>query len=229
MSVFSLDNFFPINPSINEKHFFTGLGLCRYIPFNEKAVIDVIPVDITINALLIIAREVGLQTVPVTNVYNVTSASHWHFTYKQLAECKVKALMRSPPVTALRPFSHRTSEVSHFKSKVIDYFSEMLFAIVTDTVAAIRGCKSGVVKLTRFIQLIRSEQAIVFLNSWILPRKNLDEAVARLSKTDRELFPAIPIVKDNADYFYHYWMSLRKLVMGEKPDNIGEARRRQKR
>lgn len=203
--------------------------MCRYVSIKEPAQADVIPVDMAINSLLIIAREVGLQTVPVTNVYNVTFSSHWPITHKQIADCKLKALIRSPPATALRPFSHKTTEISLFRSKVIDYFSEILFAVVTDTVAAIRGRNSQVVKLTRFIQLIRNEQAGFFQNSWVFPRKNLDDAVARLSKTDRELFPAIAIVKDNDDYFYHHWMSLRELVIGEKPDNIDEARRRQKR
>ncbi|XP_037033538.1 putative fatty acyl-CoA reductase CG5065 [Bradysia coprophila] len=208
---------------------YQGLGVCRYFPFKEAALVDIVPVDIAINSLLIVAREVGLQAVPVTNVYNVSSTWHWPLTMKQVIDCKLKAFMRSPPATALRPFSRRTTEVSQFEGKLINYFSEMLVAIITDTIAKIRGKNSRVVRLTRFTQSIRDEQADFFKKSWAFPRKNMDDAVARLSERDRELFPAIPIVKCNDEYFYRYWMSLREMVIGEKPDNIDEAHRQQKR
>ncbi|KAG4074093.1 hypothetical protein HA402_014298 [Bradysia odoriphaga] len=208
---------------------YQGLGICRYFPIKEEAVADIVPVDIATNSLLIVAREIGLQTVPVTNVYNVTSAWHWPLTHKQIADCKLKAIMRSPPVTALRPFSCKTTEISPFKEKMVNYFSELLFANITDTVAMIRGNKRRVVKLTRYIQSVREEQAYFFQHSWVFPRKNMDEAVARLSETDRELFPAISFVKSSDEYFYRYWMSLCEMVIGERPDNIDEGHRQQKR
>ncbi|XP_037031607.1 fatty acyl-CoA reductase 1-like [Bradysia coprophila] len=209
---------------------YQGLGVCRYLPFKEAALLDIVPVDIAINSLLIVAREVGLQgTVPITKVYNLSSAWHWPLTHKQATDCNLKAFIRSPPATALRPFSHRTTEISQFEGKLINYFSEMLFAIIADTIGAIRGRDSRVVRLTRFTQSIREQQTVFYKKSWVFPRKNMDDAVARLSETDRELFPAIPIVKNNDEYFYRYWMSLREMVIGEKPDNIDEAHRQQKR
>lgn len=203
--------------------------MCRYIPVKQAALVDIIPVDIAINCLLIVAREGAMQNTPRTNVYNVSSHSYWPLTHTQVADYKVKALLRSPPATALRPFSRRTTEISRFEQQIVNHFSELLFAIVTDAVAKLRGKNSRVVKLTRFMQSIRDEQTRFFQNSWVFPRKNMDAAVARLSKTDRESFPAVPIVKNNDEYFYRYWMSLREMVIGEKPDNVDEALKQQRR
>lgn len=140
---------------------------------------DIIPVDIAINCLLIVAREAAMKTAPLTNVYNVSSHSHWPFTHTQVADYKMKAFSRSPPATALRPFSHRTTEISQFEQRVVSYCSELLFAIVTDTVAKIRGKNSEILKLTRFIQSVRDEQASFFQSSWVFPRKNIHEAVTQ--------------------------------------------------
>lgn len=190
--------------------------------------VDVIPVDIAINSLLIIAREVGLQAISATGVYNISSAWHWPLTNKHVADGRIKAIIRSPLLTALRPVPRRKTEISRIEQNVF-YYSELLFAIVSDMVAKILGNKSRTLKLTRWVQSVRDEQAIFFESSWIFPRVNMDEAVARLSEEDRNLFPALPIVTDNDEYFYNYWMSLRELIIGEKADNIDAAHRRHKR
>lgn len=212
--------------------YITGLGVCRYAAIKNSAVIDIVPVDIAINSLLIVARDIGLQTVPVTKVYNVLSSSHWTVTQKQMADGILNALIRSPLATAQRPLSHRTGEISQFEGKLIFYFSELLVAIIMDVVAKIRGKNSRMVKLTLINDTVRKDHTYFCQNSWIFPRKNMDDAVARLSKTDRELFPAIPIVENTHEYFHRYWMSLRELVIGEKTDNnnikVDEAQMQQK-
>ncbi|KAJ6646411.1 Fatty acyl-CoA reductase 1, partial [Pseudolycoriella hygida] len=207
---------------------YQGLGICRYYPLKEAALVDIIPVDISINCLLIIAREIGMKTNPSGTVYNVSSASHWPLTHKHIADWKLKAIKRSPPATALRPVPHTTTEISQFQQKLLN-FSEFSFAVVMDLMERIRGNKRRIMKLTRFIQSIRDEQASFYQNSWVFPRRNMDDAVARLSDEDRKLLPAVPIVKDTEEYFYNYWMSLREMVIGESPNNIDAAQRRQKR
>lgn len=217
-----------MSKEINQR-IITGLGICRYIPIKEPACLDLVPVDIAINSLLIVAREVGLQATAITGVYNISSALYWGLTHKQIADYKLKVIMRSPPTNALRPFSHRTTEISRFEQNIVNYFSEWGFAIMTDVVARIRGTKSRTLKLTRWIQTIRDEQALFYQNSWIFPRKNMDTAFERLSEDDRKIFPALPIVKDNEEYFYNYWMSLRELVLGDRTDNVVAAQRNQTR
>lgn len=170
-----------------------------------------------------------MQNLPVTSVYNVSSESHWHLTHKQLADSKLNAIMRAPSAAALRPVAHRTTEMSNFEQFVVNYFSELPFAIVMDTIAKIRGRNSRMLKLTRAVQSTRDDQRVFFQNSYFFPRKNMDSAIARLSEEDQKLFPAYPIVNDNDEYFYDYWMSLRELILGEKKETVDTAQRLQKR
>lgn len=208
---------------------FPGLGLWRYAPHTDTAYADFVPVDIVVNSLLIVAREVALQTIPVQNVYNVTSTSHWPITFKEFADKQVKAFIRSPPANALRPFTHQTKELSLIQQNMRKFFSELPYAIVAQAISNIKWKKSHVLNTTKKIQSIRDDHFIFYRRSFYFPRKNMDTAFFRLSREDQQLFPAIPVVPNNDEYFYNYWMSVRELLLGESADNICEARRHQKR
>lgn len=209
-----------------------ALGILRTMNWNSYAMIDVTPVDIVVNQILILAWYTAMRPEARNRirVFNLTSSHLFPITWEQLFDNARVFAMESPSIKLIRPIieNPKQKRANPVKHAFLKLFSHLLFAHLVDCVLWLCGYKQILVRITRKMHHAFDILKPFTNNEWKWHADNIVEVQKQLTDTDNRLFFNDVGQVSMLDYCYLCWFGCRRYILKEDDSNIPKARKRMK-
>ncbi|XP_051167352.1 putative fatty acyl-CoA reductase CG5065 isoform X2 [Leptopilina boulardi] len=203
-----------------------GKGLLRVIHLDTKIISDFIPVDVAIKAMLIAAWKRGLQTItrdPSVHVYNCCSAEVKAVSTSEVIEMGLK-VNKEIPLEGVLWFP----SVTITKNKTLFYFLMIIYhllpAYFIDGLLKTTGKKPMLVRIQRKVYNAISSLEYFLMNVWKFKNKNFLDLLENLPPNDVADFGYAYFSLDISEYFRNCIIGAKKYLLGEKMENLEEAK-----
>ncbi|XP_052863077.1 putative fatty acyl-CoA reductase CG5065 [Anopheles cruzii] len=202
-----------------------GRGTISSIMCDERCTMDVIPVDIVCNTLIAAAWETQLScpSAPL-RVYNCTSGQingiKWH-EYGRLTQ---QSAVRNPTkyVMLYPGFRFRTNRAVH---KLVELLLHFLPAYLFDVVMRAQGTRPIMAKIARRFQRAADTGEYFAMHEWTFRNDNLRRLGARVGQdADGAEFRTDVSGLDWPAYIEAYMLGIRRYVLKDELDSLGQAR-----
>lgn len=202
-----------------------GKGVIRSMHCYGHYHAEVIPVDIAINSIIVIAYKIGNTTErpPEIPVFNITTGDDRNTTWKQVLDIG-KATVRKYPFEG--PLWYPDGNIRHNKyiHKLCVFFYHILPAYFIDSLLFIFRQKRFMVRLQNRISVGLEVLQYFTTREWWFDTDNFKSLVNILNPVDRELFPMdLTIIKDEP-YIESCMIGGKLYCMKEKLENLPKAR-----
>ncbi|OAD52165.1 hypothetical protein WN48_02768 [Eufriesea mexicana] len=207
-----------------------GTGLLRSIHCDGSKQVNVVPGDLTVNALIACAWDVAnrRKSLTITDeqnqvpIYNYVSKDN-SITFDQLKTLSEKYGLEFPTGKAIWYYSFRNN-----KHKIIHffyvYFLHLLPALLIDTVTLCLGKQPRMLKVYKKIHKFMDVLNYFTTKEWKFSNDNIKSLLNKLSEKDRENF-ACDITQVNWDhYFRAYVQGIRVYLIKDPLDTLPQAR-----
>ncbi|CAB0014994.1 unnamed protein product [Nesidiocoris tenuis] len=199
-----------------------GRGTIRSIICNDRYLVDIIPVDIVVDTLIVAAWQTAHYRRNSVTVYNCTSGSlnpiHWH----ELGDLTLKHSLTTPSkyLQWYPGFSFTTNRTLHAAK---DFICHMAPAFFVDLLLRIKGSKPIMLKLCKRFSMAAKTGEFFALHEWKFTCENQKSLGKFLTKEDRLIFKTDITQLDWDGYIYLYLLGIRKFVMKDTPETLPAA------
>uniref|UniRef100_A0AAG5DYU2 Fatty acyl-CoA reductase n=1 Tax=Anopheles atroparvus TaxID=41427 RepID=A0AAG5DYU2_ANOAO len=201
-----------------------GRGTISSIMCDERCTMDVIPVDIVCNTLIAAAWENAQKITTPVRVYNCTSGQvngiKWHEYGRITQQCAV----RNPTkyVMLYPGFRFRTNRLMH---KLVELLLHFLPAYLFDVLMRAQGAKPIMAKIAKRFQKAADTGEYFAMHEWTFRNDNLLGLGNRVRR-DRagSDFRCDVGGLDWAAYIENYMLGIRRFVLKDELDSMGQAR-----
>jgi len=211
-----------------------GVGLLQTILAKRNLKADLMPVDIAINLMCVLASKVAAQTyatdVPKNiSIYNCTSGSVIPFKWKQL-EGHYDLLLKHPFENMIRyPYKTPMKE-NYYHDRICRVLFHWIPAYFIDAIVYIARSKPiHLVKIVR--KMTKAIEALEYFSTreWTWKTKNVSLLYNELSCGDQSLYNfSFRHFDDWNGYFESYALGARQFVMKSDPNTIDACRNKLK-
>ncbi|XP_025261952.1 putative fatty acyl-CoA reductase CG5065 isoform X2 [Camponotus floridanus] len=207
-----------------------GKGIIRSVHCEGNYNVEIIPVDLAINDLIIIAYKIAtsLKNSEGILVVNMTSQINTlRITWREILK-KYKQFIYEYPFE--RQIWYPAGDVH--SNKILHNIIVLLFQIIPayliDFLMLILGYKRFMVRIQKRI-LDGIEVLQYFMTrQWIFYNKNIITLSNDITPLDKKIFPTMIYNVDEMEYFKHLILGMRQYCMKEDLSTLPKARRRQK-
>ncbi len=221
-----VDNVFGITGIMME----IGRGTISSILGDERYIVDLIPVDIVCNTLIVAAWANSFSRTNDIKVYNCTSGQINPVYWKEYGELTMKYGRKNPSkyVMLYPQFSYRTNRVIHF---LYETFLQFLPALIFDVFMRIQGRKPIMFKIAKRFKAAGDTGAFFALHEWNFETGNLKEIIqaAKLTQIDANEFNCDISKMDWDNYVEKYMLGIRQYVLKDDISSLESARLKVKR
>ncbi|XP_025268577.1 putative fatty acyl-CoA reductase CG5065 [Camponotus floridanus] len=208
-----------------------GKGIIKSIICNDNLYIEIIPVDLAINDLIIIAYKIAtsLRNSKSILVVNMTSQIDTiRITWSEVWK-KNKQLLYEYPFEGQIWYPNGTLLHSNiFVHNIIVLFFQIIPAYFIDFLMLIFGQKRFMVRIQKRILDNVAILRYFITRQWILYNKNIITLCNDITPLDKQIFPTMVYNVDEMEYFKHAILGMRQYCMKEDLSTLPKARRRQK-
>ncbi|XP_063620837.1 putative fatty acyl-CoA reductase CG5065 [Cydia splendana] len=202
-----------------------GKGVIRSMHCYGHYHCEVIPVDIAINAIIVIAYKIGTQTErsPELPVYNITTGDDRDTTWKQVLD-NGKATIRKYPFEG--PLWYPDGNIRHnkFIHSLCVFFYHLVPAYLIDFLMLIFGQKRFMVRIQNRISVGLEVLQYFTTREWWFDTNNFKALPKSLNPEDFKLFPMdLTIIKDEP-YIESCMIGGKLYCLKEKMENLPKAR-----
>nr|XP_050855596.1 uncharacterized protein LOC127066212 [Vespula vulgaris] len=206
-------------------------GILRVMQCDPNSIADIIPVDITVNALIASAWDIYTQTNRRGNdmlIYNVVASVDAPLTWLDYNKMTYPHVARYPPSSILW---YPTLTLTKYKSlyKFLSIFLHLIPAILVDTALICIGQKPRmrniIGKITNFCDVI----AFFSTGNWIFINNNVQNMWQRLNSKDQQLFKFSMANFDWKMYLQDYVKGIRLYIFKDELDNLESSKLKWKR
>lgn len=206
-------------------------GILRVMQCDPNSIADIIPVDITVNALIASAWDIYTQTNRRGNdmlIYNVVASVDAPLTWFDYNKMTYPHVARYPPSSILW---YPTLTLTKYKSlyKFLSIFFHVIPAILVDTALICIGQKPRmrniIGKITNFCDVI----AFFSTGNWIFINNNVQNMWQRLNSKDQQLFKFSMANFDWKMYLQDYVKGIRLYIFKDELDNLESSKLKWKR
>ncbi|KOX80980.1 hypothetical protein WN51_00898 [Melipona quadrifasciata] len=207
-----------------------GTGVLRSIHCDGSIQANVVPGDLTVNALIASAWDIANRRKSPTSketgndipVYNYVSKDN-PITYDQLKVLSEKYGLQFPTSRAIWYYSFRNN-----KHKIIHlmyvYFLHLLPALLIDTITLCLGKEPRMLKIYKKIHKFMDVLNYFSTKEWKFSNDNVKGLLNKMTKEDRENF-AFDITEIDWDhYFRMYVRGIRMYLIKDPLDTLPKAR-----
>ncbi|XP_071054447.1 putative fatty acyl-CoA reductase CG5065 [Onthophagus taurus] len=202
-----------------------GKGIIRSMLCNAQSVADLVPVDITINRMIVIAKELSnIELLKEPLIINLTGDADNSITWGETLEFSKKHVLNNPfsimlwyPNATLRTCRFCHVLVVYLFHLVPAYFIDFLLRIIRITPFLVRTQR----KVSKGLNILNYYSS----KKWNFEHNKIKMIASKLSKNDGEIFNCDLISINWNDYFSNYILGIRKYVMHESSTSIPKAKR----
>ncbi|XP_041471454.1 fatty acyl-CoA reductase 1-like [Lytechinus variegatus] len=199
-----------------------GKGLLTTVLCDPKAILDVTPVDVIVNAMIGVTWYTGIHKPASIPVYNLVNShdipyklgTHW----ADLVDCleifpMEKALGR--PMVQLTKYSLVFEWMNLFNGKIPAFFM--------DCVSKLRGQKPMMMKINQRVVRLVYALRYFMLNSWDFSHQNIEALSTAMNEKDREVFFTDMKTLYWPSYMKAYVLGAKRFILNEDLDNLPAA------
>jgi fatty acyl-CoA reductase len=211
-----------------------GVGLLHTIYAKRNLKADLMPVDIAINLMCVLASKVAAQTYTTTltqaiPIYNCTSGSIVPFQWKQL-EDHYECLLRNPFENMLW-YPYRTPmKENYYQDRACRILFHWIPAYCIDTVVYLARLKPiQLVKITS--KMTKAIEALEYFSTreWTWKTDNVSLLYDELTYGDQSLYNfSFRNFDDWNSFFENYGLGAREFVMKSNPNTLHACRKKLK-
>ncbi|XP_048264956.1 fatty acyl-CoA reductase wat isoform X2 [Bombus terrestris] len=207
-----------------------GTGVLRSIHCDGSIEANVVPGDLTVNALIACAWDVANRRKSATTkerendipVYNYVSKDN-PITYDQLKLLSEKYGLEFPTSRAIWYYSFRNN-----KHRIIHlmyvYLLHLLPALLIDTVTLCLGKQPRMLKIYKKIHKFMDVLNYFSIHEWKFSNDNIKELLNKMTEEDRENFACDITDIDWDQYFRTYIRGIRMYLIKDPLDTLPKAR-----
>ncbi|KAJ8954206.1 hypothetical protein NQ318_005801 [Aromia moschata] len=202
-----------------------GKGVIRTMLCNIDYTADFVPVDISINSLLIVAWKVGSQ--PRTNeteVFHITANREQPVSWGQALELGKKHIYKYPFSVCLW-YPGGSPKSNYIAHNIAVFFFHLIPAYFVDFLMTVTRNKPFLVRTQRRIQNGLGVLQYYTTRLWFFHNEKLARIYDSLSETDRQIFYTNKEKLDMDEYMLNYILGARKYCAREDPRTLPHARR----
>ncbi|XP_075218058.1 putative fatty acyl-CoA reductase CG5065 [Lycorma delicatula] len=205
-----------------------GRGTIRSIICDQKLIVDIIPVDIVVNTLVVAAWHTATYRYNDVRVYNCTSGTQNGIRWEQLGHMTQHHALELPSrhVQWYPGFSFRTNRFVHFLYEIFFHF---LPAFIIDLVLKAQGAKPIMMKIFRRFKSAAKTGEFFALNEWKFCCNNQKSLASDMIECDRSEFQTDVSIVQWDEYVKNYMLGIRKFVLKDSLDSLPSAKRKLKR
>ncbi|CAG9815058.1 unnamed protein product, partial [Phaedon cochleariae] len=202
-----------------------GKGVIRTMHCNESMSADVVPVDMVINSVLIVAWKVGCEPrKSEVEVYNVTANRDDPISWGRAIELGRKYFADYPFSVCLW-YPGGSAKSSYFVHVIAAFFLHIIPAYLVDALMTLTGNKPFLVKLQKRIENGLSVLQYYTTREWYFHNEKFEKLYESLGSTDKELFYTNREALKYDKFMLDYILGARKYCVHENEDTLPTARK----
>ncbi|KAJ9578553.1 hypothetical protein L9F63_005282, partial [Diploptera punctata] len=211
-----------------------GKGVIRSMHCKADYLADVMPCDIAINAIIILAwktvKDLPSGRITPTKPYicNLTESGDNPISWGSILDRGRKHLYENPLSDAIW-FPDGSIKSSWFLHTLCVVFFHFLPAYLIDFLVTLCGKKPFMVRIQRRIQGGLDVLQYYTTKEWIFRNDNLKALPGMMQEKDRETFYTDIKLVDWDEYIKHFVLGTRHYVLKEDPATLPKARRHMRR
>jgi len=211
-------------------------GISRTRIGKRSNVIDLIPVDVCINVMIVAAWKTAQENAAgalrmVPSIYNITSGAINPITFGQMDDYEMSSIYKYPASTMIWYPGGPGSWKSAGHHRLLQWVQLYLPAFLIDAVNTVLRQPKWASKLSNQISTQIKVVQYFALNQWSWSHVNLDKLHNALVSTDENSlktfdFDIRPL--DWKSFMEHYILGIRHFVFKDSPDTIDSSRKKLK-
>lgn len=203
-----------------------GKGVIRTMHCNDSYTADVVPVDVTVNACIILGYLTGLEQPKQINVVNVTQSEINPITWGQALDMG-RVHVQEFPFTVCLWYPGGSPKSSRLAHQLALFFTHLLPAYLVDMLMFLMGKKTFMIKIQKRINYGLEVLQYYTTKEWFFRNDNFVALQHRISKSDNETFYTDMKDMDWSGYIRNYIRGAREYCCKEDPATLPAARRLQ--
>nr|XP_012144947.1 PREDICTED: putative fatty acyl-CoA reductase CG5065 [Megachile rotundata] len=209
-------------------HILIGMGLLHVLPINEDTVIDFVPVDVGVNALLASIWDLMSHKKPTgTHVYNCGS-SVWKPVYIQTNYTLFFKVVEKYPFSKMVWYPFVILARNLYSFILLHLLFHLIPAALCDAVLYVIGKETKAFKLAWKVTTFLSPIYYFCTGNWAVEVQNTQDILTYMNPADYKdfFFDFARVGAD--DVIYRYMHSVRSVLLNEKPEMLPAAKKRYK-
>ncbi|CAH0699593.1 unnamed protein product [Spodoptera exigua] len=204
-----------------------GKGVIRTMHCNENYEADVVPVDVTVNACIILGYLTGMEQPKKINFCNITQSQINPITWGQALDMG-RVHVQEFPFTVCLWYPGGSPKSSWIAHQLALFFTHMLPAYFVDLLMFLMGKKTFMIKIQKRINYGLEVLQYYTTKEWHFKNDYFISLQNRISKRDNEVFYTDMKEMDWSQYIRNYIKGAREYCCKEDPSSLPAARRLQK-
>nr|ALJ30243.1 putative fatty acyl reductase FAR9 [Spodoptera litura] len=194
---------------------------------NENYEADVVPVDVTVNACIILGYLTGMEKPKKINFCNITQSQINPITWGQALDMG-RVHVQEFPFTVCLWYPGGSAKSSWIAHQFALFFTHMLPAYFVDLLMFLMGKKTFMIKIQKRINYGLEVLQYYTTKEWHFTNDFFVSLQNRISKRDNEIFYTNMKEMDWSQYIRNYIRGAREYCCKEDPSTLPAARRLQK-
>ncbi|XP_059061621.1 putative fatty acyl-CoA reductase CG5065 [Achroia grisella] len=206
-----------------------GKGLLHVFRCNSTANADMLPVDIAIDTLLAVAWETATDRLQEVRVYNCTTSEN-PTTWGDF-ENEVMKNIRLYPMDKAFWWPCGTAIHNKYLQKTLELLLQTVPLHLTEYIFRVLGIKTqlSLITVSRRLRAMNSVLNFFALREWRFVNTNVQKLRARLTPQDAAIYNLDPKSFSWDELYLNFAKGVRKYLLKEKDQDLGEARQHLKR
>ncbi|XP_043260053.1 putative fatty acyl-CoA reductase CG5065 [Colletes gigas] len=201
-----------------------GKGVIRIMLCDYDCLLNIIPCDMAINAMITFARKIGMEKPKMPIYMNVASGSENPLSWGYAIESGIKWTRKNPFSGLLwYPNGSLTSLKLYFWVCVILF--HLLPAYIIDTIITLTGNKPFLVKVQYKINAAIKLMYYYTTKDWHFRNDRMKQLQLELNPSDREVFFMDTAVISWDDFICIYLLGAREYFLKDDPSTLPRARK----
>ncbi|GJQ78025.1 hypothetical protein Trydic_g2373 [Trypoxylus dichotomus] len=202
-----------------------GKGVIRTMHCNASLDADIVPVDIVINRLIVIAKELGQRKdLERPLVYNLTNDAQNPITWGRALDLGRKHFYNNP-FSIFLWYPGGSIKSNYFLHMLAVFFFHLIPAYFVDGMLTLIGKKPFLIRTQKRIQGGLQVLQYYTTKPWRFISENIKDITDNLSKEDKEIFNTDMRDLDWDAYLLAYVLGARRYCVNDDPATIPKARK----
>lgn len=202
-----------------------GKGFLHVFCCKDKAVADMLPVDIAIDTLIAVGWETATDKPLEAKVYNCSTYQN-PTTWRDFGN-SIRVNLREYPMDKMLWYPSGSSVENMYALKALELLTQTLPLHLADYVTRVFGIKTRISLITLNQRLQSMSQVLAFfsLREWKFKTDNVQKLNSRLTMEDAAVYNLDPYSIDWNEHNRNFVIGARRYILKESDENIEEAKR----
>ncbi|XP_076450898.1 fatty acyl-CoA reductase 1-like [Babylonia areolata] len=201
-----------------------GKGILRTMKGETSAVADIIPVDIPINVMIVVAWYTAVARPRQLMVYNSTTGTLNPFTWGEIEIAVVDSFLKTPLDACFRRPTKMVLTNNSYVHDCLVFVSHLTPAYLMDVALRLMGKRPMMMRIYNKLHKALDTLSFFTSNSWTWSNNNLDMLRHHLSPEDLKTFFIDPRPLHWPTYVENYCLGTKKYLLNEDLAGLPAAR-----